>query len=285
MIDIEAEMNARRLLSEFHSAALSRFDEAFNELSTRLAADLWQNVFVSEVERYGTVFIDRLIECWPSDTICLYFVKDILMSNWSMWTNYYEDNVSTAIEHLSRELTTDWLTKYANQSALLENCPWSSQLIDTWNWPIEIEIEQRTPIWMHDVQMVFYEFTRNVQKDLVAYSNSRFATGSHLIGVVIRMLAPNALIRYMAKHKQQYALARLKTNKSQYVIFLQDAFKKRTDDITEKIRYFIKERCSLIVRELAKSFDQQNKLLDLLCGDKNKSIENVNVRHVEGTSS
>ena len=285
MIDIEAEMNARRLLSEFHSAARSRFDEAFDELSTRLAVNLWQNVFVAEAERYGTVFIDRLIERWPSDTMCLYFVKDILMSNWSMWTNCSENNVRAAIEHLSRELSTDWHTKYANQSALLEKCPWSSQLIDTWNWPIEIEIDPRTPIWMHDVQMVFDEFTRNVQKDLVAYSNSRFVTGSHLIGVVIRMLAPNAVIRYMVKQKQQYAFARLKTHKSQYVIFLQDAFKKRTDDITEKIRYFIRERCSLIVRELAKSFDQQNKLLDLLCGDKNKPIENVNMRHAEGTST
>ncbi|MBR6286784.1 MAG: hypothetical protein IKR18_07350, partial [Bacteroidaceae bacterium] len=170
MIDIEVEMNARRLLSEFHSAAHSRFDEAFNELSTRLATDLWQNVFVAEAERYGTVFIDRLIERWPSNTMCLYFVKDILMSNWSMWTNCCEDNVRAVIEQLSIELTADWQTKYANQSALLEKCPWSSQLIDAWNGLIEIEIDPRTPIWIHDVQMVFDEFTRNVQKDLVAYS-------------------------------------------------------------------------------------------------------------------
>lgn len=304
---ISRKRRAHCLLSEFQSLVRSRFDEELDKLSTQLANDLWQNVLVDRAGQYGTMFIERLIECWPlivknkgtplsvllneefrlrsfdgGDFISYYFgdianeclssVKDVLNLNLSKWHTRCSTNIVAAIECLSVELTATWHAKYASQSVLLSQCPWTlSELKEEfYRWPIEADAQPKIGVYV--VQEAFEDFLQNFVRDLTDGSNYPFPAGLRILSVVAMVLFPNLLIQYVEKQKQKYVLARLKSQKSQYAIILQEVFKKRTVDGIKGLKCFIEKRCRRIIRDtLAKSFERQNKLLDSFCSGKNKS--------------
>ncbi len=283
------ENNAQYLLREFQSFAWSRLDETLDGISSRLAQDVWHNVFVDESEKYGTIFIEHLIERWPTlvrkhngmvepilDEFkrrildggeflkgyfggiageCLQPVGEIILLNLSAWGSRALTDMIAVVEQCSHELSNEWHTKYENQSALLKQCQWKSpQWTDVIVSSMTSDYGFRSRIEVEVIQKAFEQFMQKVVMDVTAPVNSGFTTVLRIVGAIVGIRSVRILER---------CVTRLQAHKRQYALYLRDAFLERSNVGTQSFKDFLADRWRTSIREeLTKSFEQQKKALD-----------------------